>query len=260
MAGQLAGKVVLVTGSSSGIGRAAALAVAAEGAQVVTAARRVSEGEATVEMIRAAGGESIFVQTDVTDAGQVQALVAAAVEAYGRLDCAFNNAGIEGEQAPLADYAEDEWEQVIRTNLTGVFLCMKYQIQQMLRQGGGVIVNCSSVSGLVGFRENSAYVASKHGVSGLTKAAALEYGHLGIRVNAVCPGVIRTEMVDRIYAAEPDAEAWVISRKPLARLGTPEDVAGAVVWLCSDAAAYVTGHNLTVDGGLIAQGSTSRRS
>jgi len=254
MAGRLEGKVALVTGAGSGIGRATALACAREGAKVVAADIAVEGGEETVAHIKRAGGEAIFVATDVTQANAVQALIAAAVAAYGRLDCAHNNAGIEGVWATTADYPEDDWDRVMAVNLKGVWLCMKYEIPQMLQQGGGAIVNTASLAGLVGAKRLAAYVASKHGVVGLTKTAALEYAKAGIRVNAVCPGVIHTAMVERMFFQR---RSQVVERlaasEPLGRLGTPEEVAEAVVWLCSDAASFVTGHALSVDGGLYAQ-------
>ncbi|GIX49235.1 MAG: short chain dehydrogenase [Candidatus Tectimicrobiota bacterium] len=254
MAGCLAGKVVLVTGAASGIGRATALACAREGARVVVADTAAAGGEETVARIRQAGGEARFVRADVTRAAEVEALVAEAVAAYGRLDCAHNNAGIEGPLAPTAEYPEEAWDRVLAVNLKGVWLCMKYEIAQMLRQGGGAIVNTASLAGLVGARRLAAYVASKHGVVGLTRAAALEYAKAGIRVNAVCPGIIRTAMVQRMFLERnPQAEERLAASEPMGRLGTPEEVAEAVVWLCSDAASFVTGHALSVDGGLAAQ-------
>ena len=254
MAGRLEGKVTLVTGAGSGIGRATALACAREGARVVAADITVDGGQETVAMIRRNGGEATFVTANVTQATEVEALVAAAVAAYGRIDCAHNNAGIEGVLATTADYPEDDWERVIAVNLKGVWLCMKYELPQMLRQGGGAIVNTASLAGLVGAMRMSAYVASKHGVVGLTKTAALEYAKMGIRVNTVCPGIIHTAMVERIFLSRrPDIAARLAASEPVGRLGTPEEVAEAVVWLCSDAASFVTGHAMTVDGGMHAQ-------
>lgn len=253
MAGLLVGKVALITGAGSGIGRATALAFAREGAKVVVADVEVTGGEQTVQLIRAAGGEAVFVKADVANAAEVEAMVKKAVETYGRLDCAFNNAGIEGEIAPTAECTEANWERVIDIDLKGVWLCMKYEIQQMLRQGGGAIVNTASVAGLVGFQGIPAYVAAKHGVNGLTKAAALEYAKSGIRVNAVCPGVIDTPMVERAFRANPQMAEAVPALEPVGRLGKPEEIAAAVVWLCSDAASFVTGLPMAVDGGLVAQ-------
>lgn len=253
MAGQFEGKVALVTGGSSGIGRAGALAFAREGAKVVVADVVVEGGQETVDMIQQAGGEAIFVTTDVSKAADVETLVNKTVETYGRLDYAFNNAGIEGEQLPTADCTEENFDRVISINLKGVWLCMKYEIPQMLEQGGGAIVNTSSVAGLVGFAGIPHYVASKHGVAGLTKNAALEYAQAGIRVNAVCPGGIRTPMIDRFTGGDPEAESQFHAMHPLGRMGEPEEIADAVVWLCSDAASFVTGHPMVVDGGMFAQ-------
>ncbi len=253
MTGQLEGKVALVTGGASGIGRATALALAREGAKVVLADVAVERCEDTVVKIEEAGGEVCCVETDVSQPDQVEALINATVETYGRLDCAFNNAGIEGEQASTADCTEENWDRVININLKSVWLCMKYEIPQMLKQGGGAIVNMSSVAGLVGFPNVPAYVASKHGILGLTKTAALEYATEGIRVNAVCPGVIRTPMVERATGGKPEVEAQFTAMEPVGRMGKPEEVAEAVVWLCSDAASFVTGHSMVVDGGLVAR-------
>jgi NAD(P)-dependent dehydrogenase (short-subunit alcohol dehydrogenase family) len=210
-------------------------------------------GQQTVHLITEQGGEAIFVRTDVSQAVEVQALISKAVETYGRLDCAHNNAGIAGGvRARTAEYPEDRWHQVIAVNLTGVWLCMKYEIPQMLHQGGGTIVNTASAAGLVGSRGTSAYVASKHGVVGLTKTAALEYAQQGIRVNCVCPGAIQTPMTDRAWS-DPARRARVIASEPVGRIGNPEEIAEAVVWLCSDAASFVTGHAMSVDGGYVAQ-------
>jgi len=243
------GKVVLITGGSTGIGRAASMAFAREGCLLVIASRSSSTGNETVDLIKAAGGEAVFVQTDVQQADAVQHLVRETVARYGRVDCALNNAGVEGEGVPLIDTTEEHWDSVMNTNLKGVWLCLKYQIRQMLSQGGGgAIVNTSSVLGLVANR-SALYTASKHGVNGLTKSAALTYADQGIRVNAVCPGYIDTPMVIRAYANNPKARASAISRHPLGRLGNPEEVAEAIVWLCSDAASFVTGHMMNVDGG-----------
>jgi NAD(P)-dependent dehydrogenase (short-subunit alcohol dehydrogenase family) len=257
MAGRVDGKVALVTGGASGIGRATALAFAREGAKLIIADMNEDGGQQTVHMITEKGGEATFVQVDVTSASAVEAMIAKTVETYGRLDCAHNNAGISGRGiagthgALTADYPEERWQQVIAVNLTGVWLCMKYEIPQMLHQGGGTIVNTASAAGLVGTRGTAAYVASKHGVVGLTKTAALEYAQQGIRVNCVCPGMVQTPMTES-RLRDPALQAQIRAR-PMGRVGTPEEVAEAVVWLCSDAASFVTGHTMTVDGGYVAQ-------
>jgi len=253
MAGLVDGKVALVTGGGSGIGRATSLALAQEGATVVVSDIVVAGGEETVRMIKDAGGKASFIKADVSKNAEVEALIKKAVETYGRLDCAFNNAGIEGDMASTVDCSEENWDRTIAINLTGVWLCMKHEIPQMLKQGSGAIVNTASVAGLVGFQGLSAYVASKHGVNGLTKTAALEYAKQGIRVNAVCPGVIHTPMVDRLFKSQPGAGETIAAMEPVGRLGKPEEIAAAVVWLCSDAASFVTGLPMAVDGGLIAQ-------
>jgi NAD(P)-dependent dehydrogenase (short-subunit alcohol dehydrogenase family) len=252
---RFSGKVALVTGGASGIGRACAQLFAKEGASVVVSDVAVEGGEETARLIEEAGGEASFVEADVSKAAQVEALVGRAVEAHGRLDYAFNNAGIEGLMATnTADYPEEDWDRVIAINLTGVWLCMKHEIRQMLRQGAGSIVNNSSVEGLVGLQGTSAYAASKHGVVGLTKTAALEYARSGIRVNAVCPGLIRTPMVERYTGGDAETEAqWAAIFEPVGRMGSPEEVAEAVVWLCSEAASFVTGHAMAVDGGFVAR-------
>ena len=253
MAGQLEGKVALVTGGGSGIGRASALVFAREGAKVIVADMVVEGGEETIGLIKKAGGEAIFVKADVSKTAEVEALINKAVETYGRLDCAYNNAGIEGSAATTPDYAEESWDRVITINLKGVWLCMKHEIPQMLKQGSGAIVNTASAAGLVGFRRGSAYVASKHGVVGLTKTAALEYAKSGVRVNAICPGAIDTPMMARITDHRPQRAERMAAGEPVGRMGRPEEIAEAVVWLCSDAASFVTGHAMAVDGGITAQ-------
>ena len=253
MPGRLEGKVALVTGGNSGIGRATAIQFAQEDARVVIAARRASEGEEAVEMIRKVGGEAIFVKTDVSQGYEVEAMVDKTVETYGRLDFAHNHAAIEGPMAITHEYPEEDWDRVISINLKGVWLRMKYEIPQMLKQGGGAIVNSTSSLGLVSVPGASAYVASKSGVIGLTKTAALENAEAGIRVNTVRLGYIRTPMVERVFSASPDAERLTIEKHPIGRLGNPEEVAQTVVWLCSDAASFVTGHAMAVDGGYVAQ-------
>jgi NAD(P)-dependent dehydrogenase (short-subunit alcohol dehydrogenase family) len=247
------GKVALITGGSSGIGRATALIFAREGAKVVVADVMVAGGEETMRLIKAAGGEAIFVKTDVSNPTEVEAMVKKAVETYGRLDCAFNNAGIEGVVKPTVEYGETDWDRVIAINLKGVWLCLKYELQQMLKQGSGAIVNTASIAGLVGLSGFSAYVAAKHGVNGLTKTAALEYAKSGIRVNAVCPGAIRTPMFERGVRDNPGIEEQVVAMEPIGRMAAPEEVGEAVVWLCSDAASFVTGLPMAVDGGWVAQ-------
>ena len=254
MAESLTGKVALVTGGSSGIGRAAALSFSREGAKVVVADVHVDGGQETVQMIEVSGGEAVFAKADVSKAADVEAMVSKAVETYGRLDCAFNNAGIHtGAKIPTHEYSDEEWNRIISVNLTGVWLCMKREIALMLKQGAGAIVNTSSAAGLHGVPGAAAYTASKHGVAGLTKAAALEYADQNIRVNAVCPGIIDTPMIRQIIDSNPTPEEAYIQREPVKRLGTPEEVAEAVVWLCSDAASFVTGLAMPVDGGYVAQ-------
>ena len=255
MATNLDGKTALVTGGGSGIGRATSLAYAQEGARVVVADVNVEGGEETVQLIKEAGGEAILVHADVAKPEDTQAMVAQAVEAFGSLDCAFNNAGISGgtDRRLTADYLEEDWDRVVGINLKGVWLCMKAEIPQMLKQGGGAIVNTASVAGLVAITGTVAYIAAKHGVTGLTKAAALEYAKSGIRVNAVCPGYIQTPMVQGIFVENEGFEERVASRHPIGRLGEPSEIAAAVIWLSSDAASFVTGHNMPVDGGYVAQ-------
>lgn len=246
-------RVAIVTGGSSGIGRAIVLAFARRGVQVVVGDVQTEAGEATVRAVLEAGGEAIFRRTDVSQRAEVEALVRGAVERFGGLDFLVNNAGVEGEQALTADTSEANWDRVLAINLKGVWLGMRAAIPVLLERGGGAIVNVSSVAGLVGFRGLPAYVASKHGILGLTKTAALEYAERGIRVNAVCPGVIQTAMIDRFIQGRPEVEAQFRAMEPVGRLGRPEEVAEAVVWLCSQGASFVTGAALTVDGGLVAQ-------
>ena len=256
MAGCLKDKVALITGGSSGIGRACAQIFAREGAKVVVTDVNVTGGEETVRAIQEAGGEASFVRADVSQAAEVEAMVARAVALYGRLDCGFNNASDNaahlGALVPTHEYPEENWDRIIDVNLKGVWLCMKFEIRQMLEQGGGAIVNTSSALGLVGTRDMPAYVASKHGIVGLTRAAALEYAEQGIRVNAVCPGYIRTPMT-KARLDDPEGAARMLAREPIGRVGEPEEVAETVVWLCSEAASFVTGHALAVDGGWVAQ-------
>ena len=255
MPGILQDKIALVTGAASGIGRATSLVMAREGARVVVSDIDAEGAEATLSAIKELGGQGIFIHADVSNAEDVQALVAGAVETYGRLDCAYNNAGIEGfMEGRLHEYPEEIWDRLIDINLKGVWLCLKYEIPRMLEQGGGAIVNTASAAGLVGSRRLSAYVASKHAVVGLTKAAALEYAKDGIRVNAVCPGIIDTPMVRRLNAGrKADDEEPHIVATAVGRLGAPEEIAESVAWLCSDAASLVTGAAMAVDGGFTAQ-------
>ncbi len=255
MPGTLQGKIALITGAGSGIGRATSLVMAREGATLVVSDINAEGGEETLSAVKDLGADGIFVHADVSKSDDVQALIAQAVQTYGRLDCAYNNAGIEGYMAGrLHEYPEDTWDRLIDINLKGVWLCLKHEIPQMLQQGGGAIVNTASAAGLVGSRRLSAYVASKHAVVGLTKAAALEYAADGIRINAVCPGIIDTPMMDRLIGGrEADYEASIPSRQPIGRLGTPAEIAESVAWLCSDAASLVTGLAMAVDGGFTAQ-------
>ena len=252
MTGQLEGKVSLITGGGSGIGKASALAFAREGSKVVVADVNVEGGEQTVRLIQDTGGEATFVRADVSISSDVSDMVSHAVQTYNGLDCAFNNAGVSGGPGRVHEYTEENWSRVLNINLTGVWLCMKYEIIQMLNQGGGAIVNTASVMGLVGGSRSPAYGATKHGVVGLTKTAAVDYAREAIRVNAVCPGYIRTPMIEQGVLLDPGGEERVVSRHPMHRLGTPEEIAEAVVWLCSDAASFVTGHAMAVDGGYVA--------
>ena len=247
----LQGKVAIVTGASSGIGRATALAFAREGVKVVVSDVNVPGGEETVRLIKEQGGEAIFVKCDVSQESEVKTMVETTLATFGRLDFACNNASIGGDLAPTADYSLEAWNRVIGINLTGAFLCMKYEIPAMLRQGGGAIVNMASILGHVGFAGAPAYVAAKHGLIGLTKNAALEYAKLGIRVTAVCPAFIHTPMVDD--GLTPEAKAQVEAAHPVGRMGNPEEVAELVVFLCSDGASFITGNPILVDGGYVAQ-------
>jgi NAD(P)-dependent dehydrogenase (short-subunit alcohol dehydrogenase family) len=244
-------KVAIVTGGSFGIGRATALAFAKKGAKVVVVDWK--ENNETIDLIKNAGAEALFIKCDVSKSSDVKAMVEKTIATFGRLDYAFNNAGIEGDSAPVQDCSEENWDRTIGVNLKGIWLCMKYQIPEMIKQGNGVIVNCSSVAGLVGFSGLPAYVASKHGVIGLTKTAALECAKIGIRVNAVCPGVIQTAMIDRLTGNDKDAIEQFTNLEPVGRFGQPEEIANAVIWMCSDGASFVTGHAMAVDGGFVAQ-------
>jgi NAD(P)-dependent dehydrogenase (short-subunit alcohol dehydrogenase family) len=252
MTKDLQDKVVLVTGGTSGIGRESAILFAKAGAKVVIAGRREAEGQETVDLVRAAGGDGLFVKADVAKAAEVESLVQKTVQKFGRLDTAFNNAGIEGAWTPITEQTEEDWDRTIDINLKGVWLCLKYEIRQMLNQGsGGAIVNMSSVAGLMGSAGAATYCASKHGVIGLTKSAALENSRKNIRVNAVCPAVIETDMGERLFGA-PDIRSRAIGLHPIGRFGTPMEIAEAVVWMCSDRASFMTGQYLVLDGGLLA--------
>lgn len=246
------GKVAVVTGAASGIGRAASQIFAREGAKVVVSDVNEAGGNETVEMIKNAGGDACFAKCDTSNAAQVEAMVKTAVDTYGSLDCAFNNAGIGDPTASIVDCTEEDFDRFYQVNLKGVWLCMKYQIKQMLAQGGGAIVNTASVAGLIAAPMLGAYGASKHGVVGLTKTAAIECATKNIRVNAVCPGVIRTAMVETLFKERPKMEERMIAYQPGHRLGVPEEIGEAAVWLCSDAASFVTGHPMPVDGGIMA--------
>jgi NAD(P)-dependent dehydrogenase (short-subunit alcohol dehydrogenase family) len=249
MAGRLDGKSVLITGAAAGIGRATAIAAAREGARLTLSDVTTDAGEQVAKEITAAGGKALFLRCDVTQQADVDAMVKRAVDSYGRIDCAFNNAGIEGTLAPLADYPEETFQRVLQVNVVGLWRCLRAEIPVMVKQGGGAIVNTSSVGGLVGAGAFGAYVASKHAVVGLTKTCALDYAKQGIRVNAVCPGVIQTPMLDRLADLVPGLVDALLAVKPMGRLGSAEEVAEAVIWLLSDSASFTTGATLTIDGG-----------
>ncbi len=248
---RFANKIVLITGASSGIGEAAAYAFAREGAHLFLVARRRDRGEAVAERIRRDGGKAVFHQADMADRKQIAGMVAACVAHYGGLDVAFNNAGIDGAfNVDTPDHPEDVWDELIAVNLTGVWFCMRHQITAMLTRGGGAIVNMASMAGVKGYPGSSGYAASKFGVVGITKAAALEYADRGIRVNAVCPAIIRSEMADRVFGTdEPEKEARAASWHPMGRIGEPEEVADVVLWLASDQASFVTAETVQIDGG-----------
>jgi NAD(P)-dependent dehydrogenase (short-subunit alcohol dehydrogenase family) len=253
MSGSVEGKVAVVTGAGGGIGRAASEIFAREGAQVVIADINVEQGEETAHIIEQAGGKAIFLKCDVSKAADCEALTNAAVVNFGSLDCAFNNAGVEGEPSKLADATEQNFMLNYNVNILGVFLCMKYQIKQMLKQeNGGAIVNTASDAGLIGVKNLGQYSAAKHAVIGLTKSGALDYATKKIRINAVCPGPIRTQMLQRVFDENPKMADAMIGAQPVKRLGEPYEIGDAAVYLCSDAASYITGHALPVDGGYIA--------
>lgn len=247
------GKVALVTGAGSGIGRATALAFAQRGSKVALADSSLRGGQGTLEMIGAMGREAVFIRTDVSRSDEVRAMVEQAVTAYGRLDFAFNNAGILGDSARTHECTEENWDRVISVNLRGVWLCMRCEIPHMLKQGSGAIVNTASADALVGDPGVPAYAASKGGVLQLTRTAALEYAKDNVRINAICPGTVHTPMIDRLLEEQPETEAFLRGSMPIGRFAEPEEVAEAVVWLCSDAASFVVGHALSIDGGLVAQ-------
>ena len=251
--GSYAGKVAFVTGAASGIGRAAALAFAREGASVVVADVSAQDNQETARLIAAAGGQALAIRCDVTRAEDVKAALDTTIDTFGRLDAAFNNAGVEQAKKATADLTEEEWDRIVAIDLRGVFLCLKYEIPLMLTQGGGAIVNTSSGAGVKGFKDQAAYVAAKHGVVGLTKSAALDYASENLRINVVCPGIIDTPMMDRFGGGTPEGKerelAGAAAAEPIGRAGKPEEIAAAVLWLCSDAASFVTGAAMVVDGG-----------
>jgi NAD(P)-dependent dehydrogenase (short-subunit alcohol dehydrogenase family) len=255
--GLVTGRVALVTGSATGIGRAAALKFSEEGAKVVVSDVDGDGGNETVALIKQKGGHAVFARADVTHAAEVEALVESVVDTYGQLDCACNNAGIEGKIAPTAEQPEESFDEVMRVNAKGTFLCLKYEIACMLRNGGGAIVNIASAAGLIGFPGAGPYVASKHAINGLTKNAALEYSKLGVRVNSLCPGGIETRMLDSLVAQATHGRLGTRELMdplhPIGRIGSPEEVAELIVWLCSPRASFVTGANIAIDGGYVAQ-------
>lgn len=246
-------KVAIITGGSSGIGRATAIAFAKEGAKVVVASRRIQESQETVELIRNVGGEAFFVKTDVSQEADVKTMVEKTIETYGRLDYGFNNAGIDQIPTPLPEQTEETFDQLININLKGVWLAMKYEIPQMLKTGGGAIVNTASIGGLIGFPGIPIYIASKHAVLGLTKAAAIEYAKSGIRINAISPGTVITDLFERSLGKDPQMKEQIMAMHPIGRAGTPEEIASAVLWLCSEGAGFTIGQSLTVDGGFTVQ-------
>ena len=246
-------KVAIITGGSSGIGRATAVALAKQGVKIAIAARRAKEGEETVRLVKEAGSDGVFVKTDVANEDDVKSLVEKTAKTYGRLDYAFNNAGIEETMTPLVDQTSDIFNQIMNVNVKGVWLGMKYEIPQMIRNGGGAIVNTSSGAGVIGIPQMPIYVASKHAVLGLTKSAALEYAKSGIRINAIAPGVVETGMLERAAEDNKQFVETLKSMHPIGRIGDPEEIANAVVWLLSDKASFVLGHTLLVDGGVVSR-------
>ena len=246
-------KVAIITGASSGIGRATAIALAKDGVRVVIAARRANESKETLQLVKEAGGDGIFIKTDVAREDEVKKLVEITVEKYGKLDYAFNNAGIEEMHTSFVDQTSAVFDNIMNINVKGIWLSMKYEIPQMLKNGGGSIVNTSSVAGVIGFAQMPIYSASKHAVLGLTKSSALEYAKSGIRINAVAPGGVETDMYERTVGDNKQVFQTIIAMHPIGRVGKPEEIANAVVWLLSDKASFVTGHTLLVDGGLVSR-------
>jgi NAD(P)-dependent dehydrogenase (short-subunit alcohol dehydrogenase family) len=251
--GNYTGKVAFVTGAANGIGRATALAFAREGANLVVADISEQGNQETARMVEDLGGRVLTVKCNVTQAEDVKAALDKTIETFGRLDFAFNNAGVEQKNAATAEIEAEEWDRIVDTNLRGVFLCLKHEIPLMLKQGGGAIVNTSSGAGVIGIKGGAAYTAAKHGVIGLTKSAALDYASQNIRVNAVAPGYVDTPMMDRFTGGTSKGREQVIAEEPIGRMGKPEEIAAAVLWLCSDAAAFVVGHALVIDGGQTVQ-------
>jgi NAD(P)-dependent dehydrogenase (short-subunit alcohol dehydrogenase family) len=246
-------KVAIITGGSSGIGRSTAVALAKEGVRVVIAARRAKESEETLRLVKEAGGDGISIKTDVAREDEVKQLVELTVGKYGRLDYAFNNAGIAEDLTPFVDKTSDTFDRIMNINVKGVWLSMKYEIPQMLKNGGGSIVNMSSAAGVIGVAQMPIYVASKHAVLGLTKSTALEYAKSGIRINAIAPGAIETDMYKQVIGENKQVQEVLNIMNPIGRVGNPEEIADAVVWLLSDKASFVTGHTLLVDGGMVSR-------